>query len=119
MLFQIQVVKYPKPSPTGSTTKMAVNGKSHKRKNLAAQMMMYDHVYGQQVSMGAQMNQTVKAFQEAEAWNGPSLIIAYSLVKRHGYDLANAFDHWRNDNGRGPRYFIVINCLKTAKASST
>ncbi|PSU97769.1 pyruvate:ferredoxin (flavodoxin) oxidoreductase [Photobacterium kishitanii] len=98
--------QHSKASPTGSTTKFAVNGKSHKRKNLAAQMMMYDHVYVAQVSMGDQMNQTVKAFQEAEAWNGPSLIIAYSPCEEHGYDLANAFDHQKltTEGGLWPLY---------------
>ncbi len=98
--------QHSKASPTGSTTKFAVNGKSHKRKNLAAQMMMYDHVYVAQVSMGAQMNQTVKAFQEAEAWNGVSLIIAYSPCEEHGYDLANAFDHQKltTEGGLWPLY---------------
>ncbi|STS82236.1 pyruvate-flavodoxin oxidoreductase [Klebsiella pneumoniae] len=44
-------------------------------------MMMYGHVYVAQISLGAQLNQTVKAIQEAEAYPGPSLIIAYSLAK--------------------------------------
>ena len=98
--------QHSKASAMGSTTKFAVNGKTQKRKNLAAQMMMYDHVYVAQVSLGALMNQTVKAFQEAEAWNGPSLIIAYSPCEEHGYDLADSFDHQKmtTEAGLWPLY---------------
>ncbi len=53
-------------------------------------MMMYGHVYVAQISLGAQLNHTVKAIQEAEAYPGPSLIIAYSPCEEHGYDLASA-----------------------------
>ncbi|MFP1495954.1 hypothetical protein ACLB1Q_06440 [Escherichia coli] len=55
-------------------------------------MMMYGHVYVAQISLGAQLNQTVKAIQEAEAYPGPSLIIAYSPCEEHGYDLALSHD---------------------------
>lgn len=58
-------------------------------------MMMYGHVYVAQISLGAQLNQTVKAIQEAEAYPGPSLIIAYSPCEEHGYDLALSHDQMR------------------------
>lgn len=57
--------------------------------------MMYGHVYVAQISLGAQLNQTVKAIQEAEAYPGPSLIIAYSPCEEHGYDLALSHDQMR------------------------
>lgn len=64
-------------------------------------MMMYGHVYVAQISLGAQLNQTVKAIQEAEAWPGPSLIIAYSPCEEHGYDLALSHDQMRQLTATG------------------
>jgi pyruvate-ferredoxin/flavodoxin oxidoreductase len=52
--------------------------------------MSYGHVYVAQVAMGAKDNQTVKAFIEADSYDGPSLIIAYSHCIAHGYDLADS-----------------------------
>jgi pyruvate/2-oxoacid:ferredoxin oxidoreductase beta subunit len=63
-------------------------------------MMMYGHVYVAQISLGAQLNQTVKAIQEAEAYPGPSLIIAYSPCEEHGYDLALSHDQMSADRHR-------------------
>ena len=64
-------------------------------------MMMYGHVYVAQISLGAQLNQTVKAIQEAEAYPGPSLIIAYSPCEEHGYDLALSHDQMRQLTATG------------------
>jgi pyruvate-ferredoxin/flavodoxin oxidoreductase len=64
-------------------------------------MMMYGHVYVAQISLGAQLNQTVKAIQEAESYPGPSLIIAYSPCEEHGYDLALSHDQMRQLTATG------------------
>lgn len=77
-----------KATPIGAVTKFGQNGKQKTRKDLGITMMMYGHVFVAQIAIGAQMNQTVKAIQEAAAYSGPSLIIAYSPCEEHGYDLA-------------------------------
>ncbi len=73
-----------KSTPTGSTAKFAAAGKSVKKKDLAAIAMAYGYVYVAQIAMGANQAQTLKAFQEAEAYDGPSLIIAYAPCINHG-----------------------------------
>lgn len=69
-------------------------------------MMMYGHVYVAQISLGAQLNQTVKALQEAESYPGPSLVIAYSPCEEHGYDLADSHEQMKRltTNGFWPLY---------------
>ncbi|WP_315708386.1 pyruvate:ferredoxin (flavodoxin) oxidoreductase [Brenneria uluponensis] len=84
-----------KATPLGAVTKFGEKGKRKVRKDLGINIMMYGHVYVAQISLGAQLNQTVKAIQEAEAWPGPSLIIAYSPCEEHGYDLAFSHDQMR------------------------
>lgn len=84
-----------KATPLGAVTRFGENGKRKARKDLGVSMMMYGHVYVAQISLGAQLNQTVKAIQEAEAYPGPSLIIAYSPCEEHGYDLALSHDQMR------------------------
>ncbi|MDO4567018.1 MAG: thiamine pyrophosphate-dependent enzyme, partial [Oscillospiraceae bacterium] len=73
-----------KATPTGAVAKFAAAGKEVKKKDLGAIMMSYGYVYVAQVAMGADMNQTLKAFREAESYNGPSLIIAYAPCINHG-----------------------------------
>lgn len=73
-----------KATPTGAIAQFAAAGKEIKKKDLAAIAMSYGYVYVAQVAMGADMAQTVKAFQEAEAYNGPSIIIAYAPCINHG-----------------------------------
>lgn len=73
-----------KATPTGSTAKFAVKGKKTRKKDLAAMAMTYGNVYVAQIAMGADMNQTVKAFTEAAAYPGPSLVIAYATCIAHG-----------------------------------
>ena len=84
-----------KATPMGAVTKFAERGKRKGRKDLGVSIMMYGHVYVAQISLGAQLNQTVKAIQEAEAYPGPSLIIAYSPCEEHGYDLAFSHDQMK------------------------
>ena len=73
-----------KATPTGSVAQFAASGKVQKKKDLGAIAMSYGYVYVAQIAMGADMNQTLKAIQEAEAYPGPSLIIAYAPCINHG-----------------------------------
>ncbi|MBE6752936.1 MAG: pyruvate:ferredoxin (flavodoxin) oxidoreductase [Ruminococcaceae bacterium] len=73
-----------KSTPVGSVAQFAATGKSVKKKDLAGIAMSYGYVYVAQIAMGADMAQTIKAFREAEAYNGPSLIIAYAPCINHG-----------------------------------
>ena len=73
-----------KATPTGSTAKFASGGKHTRKKDLATMMMTYEDVYVAQIAMGADYNQTLKAILEAESYQGPSLIIAYSPCISHG-----------------------------------
>ncbi len=73
-----------KATPTGSVAQFAAAGKGVKKKDLAQIAMSYGYIYVAQVSMGANYQQTVNAFLEAESYDGPSLIIAYSPCINHG-----------------------------------
>ncbi len=73
-----------KATPTGAVAQFAAGGKDVKKKDLASIAMSYGYVYVAQISMGADYNQTVKALAEAEAYPGPSLIIAYAPCINHG-----------------------------------
>jgi len=81
-----------KATPMGASAKFAASGKATNKKDLALMAMAYGAVYVARVAFGAKDAQTVKAFQEAEAYPGPSLIIAYSTCIAHGYDLAHGLD---------------------------
>ncbi|MGC9269644.1 pyruvate:ferredoxin (flavodoxin) oxidoreductase [Acidiphilium sp.] len=76
-----------KATPMGAIAKFAAAGKRIARKDLALQAIAYGNVYVAQVAMGANPQQTLQAFREAEAWPGPSIILAYSHCIAHGYDL--------------------------------
>jgi len=78
-----------KATPFGAAAKFAVNGKQKQKKDLGKMAMCYDDVYVAQVAMGADQEQTLKAFQEAESYDGPSLIIAYCHSPAHGIDSKN------------------------------
>ncbi|MGD2034973.1 MAG: thiamine pyrophosphate-dependent enzyme, partial [Bacteroidales bacterium] len=73
-----------KSTPVGAVAKFAASGKKIRKKDLGAMAMTYGYVYVAQVAMGANMNQYLKALREAEAYPGPSLIIAYSPCINHG-----------------------------------
>lgn len=77
-----------KATPLGAVAKFAAGGKPTLKKDLGTSAMRYENVYVAQVAMGANDTQTVKAFLEAEAHNGPSIIIAYSQCIAHGIDIA-------------------------------
>ncbi|MBQ0102123.1 MAG: pyruvate:ferredoxin (flavodoxin) oxidoreductase, partial [Firmicutes bacterium] len=73
-----------KASNIGQVAQFAAAGKAIGKKNLAEIAMSYGYVYVAQIAMGADMNQTLKALQEAEAYNGPSLVIGYAPCEMHG-----------------------------------
>ena len=76
-----------KATPLGASAKFSVSGKRTGKKSLALQAISYENVYVAQVAMGAKDLQTLKAIEEAAAYPGPSLIVAYSHCGEHGYDL--------------------------------
>lgn len=81
-----------KATSRGAVAKFAAGGKPNSKKDLALLAMTYGNVYVARVAFGANDSQTVKAFLEAEAYDGPSLIIAYSHCLMHGYDLVHGLD---------------------------
>jgi pyruvate-ferredoxin/flavodoxin oxidoreductase len=95
-----------KATPLGASAKFAVAGKEVGKKDLGLLAMSYGHVYVARVAFGAKDAQTVKAFQEAESYPGPSLIIAYSHCIAHGYDMAHGADQQKLavDSGVWPLY---------------
>jgi pyruvate-ferredoxin/flavodoxin oxidoreductase len=76
-----------KSTPLGAAAKFATAGKGIHKKDLGLMAMSYGHVYVASVAFGAKDSHTVQVFQEAESYDGPSLIIAYSHCIAHGYDL--------------------------------
>ncbi len=81
-----------KATPMGAVAKFAAGGKPNAKKDLAMMAMVYGNVYVARVAMGASEAQTVKAFLEAEAYQGPSIIIAYSHCIAHGYNLVHGLE---------------------------
>ena len=79
-----------KATPTGSVAKFAASGKRTKKKDLGAIAMTYGYVYVASVAMGSNQNQLLKALNEAEAYNGPSLVIAYAPCINHGINMSKA-----------------------------
>jgi pyruvate-ferredoxin/flavodoxin oxidoreductase len=76
-----------KSTPRGAVAKFAAGGRQSCKKDLAMMAVQYGNAYVARVAMGSSDMQTLKAFNEAEKWNGPSIIIAYSHCIAHGYDL--------------------------------
>jgi len=77
-----------KATPKGATAKFAAGGKATGKKDMGQIAMSYGHVYVAQVAYGAKDIHTLKAFIEAESFDGPSLILAYSPCVEHGFDLS-------------------------------
>ena len=77
-----------KATPTGSVAKFAAAGKRTKKKDLGAISMTYGYIYVAQVCMGSNHSQLIKALSEAEAYDGPSLVIAYSPCINHGINMS-------------------------------
>jgi pyruvate-ferredoxin/flavodoxin oxidoreductase len=78
-----------KATPLGASAKFSISGKRTSKKSLALQAISYENVYVAQVAIGAKDLQTLKAIEEAAAYPGPSIIVAYSPCIEHGYDLKN------------------------------
>ena len=95
-----------KATPMGAGAKFAMAGKSLPKKDLGMIAMTYGSIYVAKVAFGFRDAQTVKAFQEAEAYKGPSLILAYSHCIAHGYDLAHGCDQQKLavDSGHWPLF---------------
>ena len=85
-----------KATPIGAVAKFAAGGKRTSKKDIAMMAINYGHAYVAHVAMGGNDNQTMKAFAEAEAHDGPSLIIAYSHCIAHGYDMVYGLEQQKN-----------------------
>ncbi len=81
-----------KSTPTAATAKFASAGKTVGKKDLAMQAISYGNVYVARIALGANAQQTLLAMREAEAYDGPSLILAYSPCIAHGYDMKDGLD---------------------------
>jgi pyruvate-ferredoxin/flavodoxin oxidoreductase len=84
-----------KSTPLGAVARFAANGKRTGKKDLGLMAMTYGNVYVARVAMGAKDEHTLRAFIEAESYDGPSLIIAYSHCIAHGFPIANGLEHQR------------------------
>ncbi len=95
-----------KSTPMGAVAKFAASGKPMSKKDLGMIAMTYGNIYVAQVALGANPNQVVKAFSEAEAYDGPSLIIAYSHCIAQGIDMTNGLDNQKDavNSGHFPVY---------------
>jgi pyruvate-ferredoxin/flavodoxin oxidoreductase len=85
-----------KSTPLGAVAKFAAGGKRIPKKDIAMMAINYGRAYVAHIAMGGNDGQTMKAFAEAEAHNGPSLIIAYSHCIAHGYDMVYGIDQQKN-----------------------
>ncbi|HWI60747.1 MAG TPA: pyruvate:ferredoxin (flavodoxin) oxidoreductase, partial [Symbiobacteriaceae bacterium] len=95
-----------KATPRGAVAKFAAGGKPQGKKNLGLIAMSYGNVYVAQIAMGANDAQTIKAIMAAEAYDGPSIIIAYSHCIAHGIDMAKGFEQQKLavSSGHWPLY---------------
>ena len=95
-----------KSTPMGAVAKFAASGKPTIKKDLAMIAMSYGYIYVARVAMGANQNQVIKAMAEAEAYDGPSLILAYSHCIAHGINMMEGYDAQKNavESGHWPLY---------------
>jgi pyruvate-ferredoxin/flavodoxin oxidoreductase len=95
-----------KSTPTGAVAKFAAGGKATPKKDLGKTAMNYGHVYVAQIALGANDGQALKAFLEAESYDGPSIIIAYSHCIAHGIDMTKGLHQQKlaTDAGHWPLY---------------
>jgi len=95
-----------KATPIGAAAKFASSGKAVDKKDLGLMAINYGHVYVASIAFGAKDVQTVRALQEADSYNGPSLVIAYSHCVAHGYDMAFGADQQKRavDSGVWPLF---------------
>ncbi len=111
-----------KATPRGAVAKFAAGGKPTAKKDLGLMAMTYGNVYVAQVAMGANDMQTLRAFLEAEAYDGPSLIIAYSHCIAHGIDMAHGHATSRrppSPPGTGRSTATTRGCAATARTRSS
>jgi pyruvate-ferredoxin/flavodoxin oxidoreductase len=95
-----------KATPLGAVAQFAAGGKPLPKKDLAMISMTYGNIYVAQIAMGADYNQTVKALAEAEAFDGPSIVIAYSHCIAHGIDMGSGMNEQKKavQSGRWPLF---------------
>jgi pyruvate-ferredoxin/flavodoxin oxidoreductase len=95
-----------KATPRAASAKFAVNGKSVRKKDLGMLAVAYGNVYVAQIAMGANPNQTLQAFLDAESYRGPSLILAYSQCIAHGINMTHGMTHQKTvvQSGFWPLY---------------
>ena len=95
-----------KATPRGASAKFAVSGKESAKKDLGAIARAYGNVYVAQVALGGNEMQTVRALSEADAWAGPSLVIAYATCIEHGIEMAASMGHQKDavSSGYWPLY---------------
>ena len=85
-----------KSTPRGAAAKFAASGKSTAKKDIGAIARAYGDVYVAQIALGANEMQTVRALLEAEAWDGPSLVVAYSTCIAHGIEMSTSMTHQKS-----------------------
>jgi pyruvate-ferredoxin/flavodoxin oxidoreductase len=107
-----------KATPLGAVAKFAAGGKPRGKKDLGMMAMSYGNVYVAVVAMGAKDNQTLQAFIEAEAYPGPSLIIAYSHCIAHGINMTKAMDDQKAAVDSGSWILYRHNPLLTAQGEN-
>ena len=90
-----------KSTPRGAVAKFAAGGKAQAKKDLGLLAMAYGHVYVARVAFGASDQQTLRAFREAAAYPGPSLILAYSPCIAHGIDMGTQMTHQKKATESG------------------
>jgi len=106
-----------KSTPRGAVAKFAAGGKPVAKKDIGLMAMTYGNIYVAHVALGANDSHTIKAFREAEAYDGPSLIVAYSHCIAHGYNLAMGLEQQKAavNSGHWPLYRYNPDLSKTGK----
>ncbi len=106
-----------KATPRGAVAQFAASGKKMGKKNLGLMMTSYGHIYVASVNMGANKNQVIKALVEAEAYNGPSIVIAYSPCIAHGIEMKDSQAHAKTaaDTGYWPMYRFNPDLIEQGK----
>ncbi|AHF91737.1 pyruvate-flavodoxin oxidoreductase [Opitutaceae bacterium TAV5] len=107
-----------KSTPLGAIAKFSAAGKETEKKDLALMAATYGHVYVARVALGAKDSQTVQALLEAEAYDGPALIIAYSPCVAHGYALGDSLDHQKLAVDTGYWPLLRYNPLKAQQGQA-
>ena len=106
-----------KATPLGAVAKFAAGGKPLGKKDLGLMAMAYGNVFVASIAMGANDQQTLRAILEAEAYDGPSLVIAYSHCIAHGIDMSKGMEHQKAlvESGMWPLYRFNPNLVKEGK----